>query len=36
MTIEITEAPEPPASDPPDVLQRDGVGTQVQPSTRRF
>ena len=31
MTIEITEAPEPPASDPPDVLQQDGVQTQDQP-----
>jgi len=32
MTIEITEAPEPPASDPPDVLQQDGVQTQDQAS----
>ncbi len=28
MTIEITGAPEPPAPDPPDVLQQDGVQTQ--------
>jgi sugar diacid utilization regulator len=28
MTIEITGAPEPSASDPPDVLQQDGVQTQ--------
>ena len=32
MTIEITRAPEPPASDPPDVLQQDGVQTQDQAS----
>ena len=32
MTIEITEAPEPPASDPPDVLQQDGFQTQDQAS----
>ena len=28
MTIEITGAPEPPACDPPGVLQQDGVPTQ--------
>jgi hypothetical protein len=32
MTIEITGAPEPPACDPPDVLQQDGVHTQDQAS----
>ena len=32
MTIEITEAPEPPASDPPDVLHQDGVQMQDQAS----
>jgi hypothetical protein len=32
MTIEITGAPEPPACDPPDVSQRDGVQTQDQAS----
>ena len=32
MTIEITGAPEPSASDPPDVLQQDGVQTQDQAS----
>ena len=32
MTIEITGAPEPPASDPPDLLQQDGVQTQDQAS----
>jgi hypothetical protein len=32
MTTEITGAPEPPASDPPDVLQHDGVQTQAQAS----
>jgi len=32
MTIEITEAPEPPASDPPDVSQQDGVQMQDQAS----
>jgi hypothetical protein len=32
MTIEITAAPEPPACDPPDVLQQDGVHTQDQAS----
>ena len=31
MTIEITGAPEPPASDPPDILQQAGVQTQDQP-----
>jgi hypothetical protein len=30
MTIEITGAPELPLSDPPDVLQQDGVQTQDQ------
>jgi hypothetical protein len=30
MTIEITGGPETPASDPPDVLQQDGVQTQDQ------
>jgi hypothetical protein len=30
MTTEITGAPEPSASDPPDVLQQDGVQTQDQ------
>src|SRR5271156_2917677 len=32
MTIEIMGAPEPPASDPPDVLQQGGVQTQDQAS----
>ena len=32
MTIEITGAPEPPASDPPDALQQDGVKKQDQAS----
>src|ERR1700740_3549171 len=32
MTIEITGAPEPSASDPPDVLQQDGVRKQDQAS----
>jgi hypothetical protein len=32
MTIEITRAPEPPLSDPPDVLQQDGVQTQDEAS----
>jgi hypothetical protein len=32
MTIEITGAPETPASDPPDALQQDGVQTQDQAS----
>jgi hypothetical protein len=32
MTIEITGAPQTPASDPPDVSQRDGVRTQDQAS----
>jgi hypothetical protein len=32
MTIEITGAPEPPASDPPDVLQQGGVQMQDQAS----
>ena len=32
MTIEITEAPEPPASDPPDVLHQDGVQMQDEAS----
>jgi hypothetical protein len=32
MTIEITRAPEPPLSDPPDVLPQDGVQTQDQAS----
>ena len=32
MTIEITGAPEPAASDPPAVLQQDGVQTQDQAS----
>jgi hypothetical protein len=32
MTIEITGAPETPASDPPDTLQQDGVQTQDQAS----
>ncbi|HWF68292.1 MAG TPA: hypothetical protein VG187_01760 [Mycobacterium sp.] len=32
MTIEITGAPQPPASDPPDVLQQDGVQMQDQAS----
>ncbi|MDT5353726.1 MAG: hypothetical protein QOJ56_2258 [Mycobacterium sp.] len=32
MTIEITGAPEPPASDAPDVLQQDGVQMQDQAS----
>ena len=30
MTIEITGAPEPPASDPPDILQQGGVQMQDQ------
>jgi hypothetical protein len=30
MTIEITGAPEPPASDPPDVLQQDAVRARDQ------
>ena len=30
MTIEITGAPQPPASDPPDVLQQGGVQKQDQ------
>ena len=30
MTIEITGAPEPPASDAPDILQQGGVQTQDQ------
>ena len=34
MTIEITGAPEPPASDPPDILQQAGVQTQDQPSDK--
>ena len=32
MTIEITGAPEPPASDAPDVLQQDGVQMKDQAS----
>jgi hypothetical protein len=32
MTIETTGAPEPPASDPPDVLQQDAVRAQDQAS----
>jgi hypothetical protein len=32
MTIEITGAPQTPASDPPDVLQQDGVQTRDQAS----
>ena len=32
MTIEITGAPQPPASDPPDVLQQGGVQMQDQVS----
>ena len=32
MTIEIMGAPEPPACDPPDVLQQDGVQMQDQAS----
>ena len=32
MTIEITGAPQPPAFDPPDVLQQDGVQMQDQAS----
>jgi hypothetical protein len=32
MTIEITGLPEPPACDPPDVLQQGGVRKQDQPS----
>jgi hypothetical protein len=32
VTIEITGAPERPASDPPDVLQQDGVQMQDQAS----
>src|ERR1700740_1954574 len=32
MTIEITGLPEPPASDPPDVLQQDGVQMQDEAS----
>jgi len=32
MTIEITGAPEPPASDPPDILQQAGVQMQDQAS----
>ena len=32
MTIEITGAPEPPASDPPDVLQQGGVRKRDQAS----
>ena len=32
MTIEITGAPEPPASDPRDVLQQDGVREQDRAS----
>ena len=34
MTIAITGAPETPASDPPDVLQQDGVQTQNKASDR--
>jgi hypothetical protein len=34
MTIEITGAPEPPASDPPDIFQQAGVQTQDQPSDK--
>jgi hypothetical protein len=35
MTIEITGGPEPPASNPPDVLQQDAVQAQDQaPDTR--
>jgi hypothetical protein len=30
MTIEITGAPQPPASDPPDILQQAGVQMQDQ------
>jgi hypothetical protein len=32
MTIEITGAPEPPACDPPNILQQFGVQTQDQAS----
>jgi hypothetical protein len=32
MTIEMTGAPQTPASDPPDLLQRDGVRKQDQAS----
>ncbi len=32
MTIEIMGAPEPPACDPPDLLQQGGVGKQDQAS----
>jgi hypothetical protein len=32
MTIEITGAPQPPASDPPDVLQQGGVQAQDEAS----
>jgi hypothetical protein len=32
MMIEVTGAPEPPASDPPDVLRQDGVQTKDQAS----
>jgi hypothetical protein len=32
MAIEMTGAPETPASDPPDALQQDGVQTQEQAS----
>jgi hypothetical protein len=34
MTIEITGAPELPASDPPDILQQGGVQTQDRPSDK--
>jgi hypothetical protein len=34
MTIEITGAPEPPASDPPDILQQAGVQAQDKPSDK--
>jgi len=36
MTIEITGAPETPASDPPDALQQDGVRRRTRLVTRRF
>jgi hypothetical protein len=34
MTIEITGAPEPPLSGPPDILQQDGVRMQDHTSDR--